>query len=343
MRLVTDTFAYCRAELPEWNTISISGYHMREAGATAVQEVAFTLADAIAYCEAALTAGLAFDEFAPRLSFFFAAHNDLFEEIAKFRVARRVWAYLARDRFGARDARSMAMRFHVQTGGSTLIARQTDTNVVRTTVQALAAILGGAQSLHTNALDEALGLPTPDTARLALRTQQILAHESGVADTADPVGGSYYLESLCEALEAGVHAELERIEALGGTLRALEAGYQPDAIADAAYEAQRAIESGARIVVGVNQFADSGDEQRPVPQRIDPDDEARQIARTRAVRERRDPARAAAALDALRDAAAGTENVVPRLRACVEADVTLGEIGRVLRDVWGEYRGQYGA
>ncbi|MFN2483761.1 MAG: methylmalonyl-CoA mutase [Candidatus Limnocylindria bacterium] len=341
MRLVTDTFAYCRAELPEWNTISISGYHMREAGATAVQEVAFTLADAIAYCEAALAVGLMFDDFAPRLSFFFAAHNDLFEEIAKFRVARRVWAHLARDRFGARDPRSMAMRFHVQTGGSTLTAQQPDTNVVRTTVQALAAVLGGAQSIHTNALDEALGLPTPDTARLALRTQQILAHESGVAETADPVGGSYYVESLCEALEAGVRAELERIDEFGGTLRALEAGYQPDAIAESAYEAQRAIESGERIVVGVNQFTDAAGEQRPLPQPIDPQEEAGQVARTRAVRERRDAAAAAGSLDALRAAASGTENVLPRLRACVEADVTVGEIGAELRAVWGEYRGQY--
>ena len=341
MRLVTDTFAYCQNELPLWNTISISGYHMREAGATAVQEIAFTIANAIAYCEAALAAGLAFDEFAPRLSFFFAAHNDLFEEVAKFRVARRVWADVARDRFGARDSRSMAMRFHVQTGGSTLTAQQTDTNVVRTTVQALAAVLGGAQSLHTNALDEALGLPTPATARLALRTQQVLAHESGVAATADPVGGSYYVESLSEEMEARVWGELGRIDDLGGTLRAVEIGYQPDAIAESAYELQRALESGDRVVVGVNRFTEAGDEQRPLPQPIDPEEEARQVERTRAVRASRDQA-AAASLEALRAAAAGTENVLPRIRACVEADVTLGEIAGALRAVWGEYAGGSG-
>ena len=343
MRLVTDTFAYCASELPEWNTISISGYHMREAGATAVQEIAFTVADAIAYSEAAITAGLTFDAFAPRLSFFFAAHNDLFEEIAKFRVARRVWAHVARDRFGARDPRSMAMRFHVQTGGSTLTAQQPETNVVRTTVQALAAVLGGAQSIHTNALDEALGLPTPDTARLALRTQQVLAHESGVASTADPVGGSYYLEWLSGELEKRVEAELERIDALGGTLSALARGHQPDEIADSAYRAQLAVEAGERIVVGVNRFTDAATEQRPVPQRIDPEEEARQVARTRAVRHRRDAEAAGRTLESLRSAAAGTENVLPRMRACVEADVTLGEIAATLRSVWGEYRGQLSA
>ena len=342
MRLVTDTFAYCRNELPLWNTISISGYHMREAGATAAQEVAFTIADAIAYCQAALDVGLEFDEFAPRLSFFFAAHNDLFEEIAKFRVARRVWALTARERFGAADPRSMAMRFHVQTGGSTLTAQHPDTNVVRTTVQALAAVLGGAQSVHTNALDEALGLPTPETARLALLTQHVLAHESGVAETADPVGGSYYLECLSAELEARVQAELARIDDLGGTLAALEAGYQTNAIADAAYQAQVAIESGERVVVGVNRFADGAGEQRPAPQRIDPDEEAGQVARTRAIRESRDQRRAETALTSLRDAAVGTENVVPRMRGCVEANVTLGEICGVLRQAWGEFRGQTG-
>jgi methylmalonyl-CoA mutase N-terminal domain/subunit len=338
MRLVTDTFAYCRAELPAWNTISISGYHMREAGATAVQEVAFTIANAIAYADAALAAGLAFDEFAPRLSFFFAAHNDLLEEVAKFRVARRVWAQLARDRFGARDERSMAMRFHVQTGGSTLTAQQPETNVVRTTVQALAAVLGGAQSLHTNALDEALGLPTPESARLALRTQQVLAHESGVAATADPLAGSYYVESLTNELEERVRAELAEIDRRGGTLAALEEGYQPGEIGDAAYAFQRAVEAEERIVVGVNAFADSGDEQRPAPQVIDPDEERRQVERTRAVREARDAAAAGAALDRLADAARGTENLLPRIRAAVEARVTLGEISDALRGAWGEYR-----
>jgi methylmalonyl-CoA mutase, N-terminal domain len=338
MRLVTDTFAYCASELPNFNTISISGYHMREAGATAVQEVAFTVADAIAYSEAAIAAGLAFDDFAPRLSFFFAAHNDLLEEVAKFRVARRVWARVARDRFGAREPRSMQMRFHVQTGGSTLTAQQPDTNVVRTTVQALSAVLGGAQSLHTNALDEALGLPTRATARLALRTQQVLANESGVAATADPLGGSYYLESLTDALEERIWAELREIDARGGTLAALADGYQQNAIGDAAYDVQRAIESGERVVVGVNAFTEEGDEQRPVAQVIDPDAERAQVERTRAIRDGRDPDVAAAAVASLTSAARGTENVLPRIRACVEASVTLGEISDALRENWGEYR-----
>jgi methylmalonyl-CoA mutase N-terminal domain/subunit len=339
LRLVTDLFAYCRAELPAFNTISISGYHMREAGATAVQEVAFTIADAIAYADAAVAAGLAFDDFAPRLSFFFAAHNDLFEEAAKFRVARRVWARVARERFGARDPKSVQMRFHVQTGGSTLTAQQPETNVVRTTVQAIAAVLGGAQSLHTNALDEALGLPTPQTARLALRTQQLLAYESGLTAPADPLGGSYYLESLCDELSRAVDAELEAIDARGGTLAALREGYQQRAIAEAAYRYQREVEMGERVIVGINRFAEGGEEeQRPAPQRIDPEDERRQIERTRAVRERRDARRAAEAVATLEAAAAGTENMLPRIRACVEADVTLGEIAHALRRVWGEYR-----
>jgi methylmalonyl-CoA mutase, N-terminal domain len=338
MRLVTDTFAYCRAELPAWNTISISGYHMREAGATAIQEVAFTVANAIAYSEAALDAGLVFDDFAPRLSFFFAAHNDLLEEAAKFRAARRVWATVARERFGARDPKSMAMRFHVQTGGSTLMAQQPDVNVVRTTVQALAATLGGAQSLHTNALDEALGLPTPSTARLALRTQQVLHAESGVAATVDPLAGSYYVESLTEEIASRALEEIAAIDDRGGTLAALADGYQQDAIGDAAYEVQRAVESGERVVIGLNAFTDEGEEQRPAPQAIDPDLEARQVERTRGVRARRDAARAEAALARLREAASGTENVLPRIRACVEADLTLGEIAGELRSVWGEHR-----
>ena len=337
MRLVTDTFAYCAAELPAWNTISISGYHMREAGSTAVQEVAFTIANAIAYADAAIAAGLRFDDFAPRLSFFFAAHNDLFEEAAKFRVARRVWAKVARDRFGAADELSMTMRFHVQTGGSTLTAQAPDTNVVRTTVQALAAVLGGAQSLHTNALDEALGLPTPATARLALRTQQVLAHESGLRAPVDPLGGSWYVEALTDELERRVDAELTTIDERGGAVAAIAQGYQAGEIGDAAYATQRAIEAGERVVVGVNRFAD-GTEARPEPQRIDPAAEAEQIARTRAVRDARDAAAATAAIGLLRDAAAGTENVVPRMRACVEAGVTLGEISHALRGVWGEYR-----
>jgi methylmalonyl-CoA mutase N-terminal domain/subunit len=338
MRLVTDTFAYCRAELPSFNTISISGYHMREAGATAAQEVAFTVANALAYADAALRAGLRFDAFAPRLSFFFAAHSDLLEEVAKFRVARRVWARVAAERFGAQDPRSMQMRFHVQTGGSTLTAQQPDVNVVRTTVEALSAVLGGAQSLHTNALDEALGLPTPDTARLALRTQQVLAFESGVASTVDPLAGSYYVESLTDALEERIWAELRSIDERGGTLAALSDGYQQNAIGDAAYDWQRDLESGERIIVGLNAFGEEGDEQRPVAQEIDPAAERRQIERTQAVRLSRDVARAAEALMSLEAGARGTENLVRRIRSCVEADVTLGEISDTLRSAWGEYR-----
>ncbi|MGH2401928.1 MAG: acyl-CoA mutase large subunit family protein [Candidatus Limnocylindria bacterium] len=338
MRLVTDTFAHCRDELPAWNTISISGYHIREAGSTAVQEVAFTVANAIAYSEAALAAGLAFDQFAPRLSFFFAAHNDLLEEVAKFRAARRVWATVARDRFAATDPKSMAMRFHVQTGGSTLTAQQPDVNVVRTTVQALAAVLGGGQSLHTNALDEALGLPTPASARLALRTQQVLYNESGITAATDPLGGSYYVESLTNEIAERALAELEAIDARGGTLAALADGYQQDAIGDAAYAQQRAVESGERVIVGVNAHADVGDAQQPVPQHIDPALEASQVARTRALRERREQPAADEAVAALERAAAGTENVLPRIRACVEASVTLGEISHALRRVWGEHR-----
>ena len=338
MRLVTDLFAYCRAELPAFNTISISGYHIREAGSTAVQEVAFTIANAIAYADAAVAAGLAFEDVAPRLSFFFAAHNDLLEEVAKFRVARRAWERVARERYRARDPRALAMRFHVQTGGSTLTAQQPEVNAVRTTVQALAAVLGGAQSLHTNALDEALGLPTPTTARLALRTQQVLAHESGVTATADPLGGSYYLEWLTDQLDAGVSAELATIDERGGTLAALAEGYQQDAIGDAAYAAQRALETGERVVVGVNAFTEGGEAQRPAAQAIDPEAEGQQVARTRAVRDARDAGGAAAALASLAGAAAGTENLLPRIRAAVEAQVTLGEISGALRAVWGEHR-----
>jgi methylmalonyl-CoA mutase N-terminal domain/subunit len=338
MRLVTDTFAYCRAELPEWNTISISGYHMREAGSTAVQEVAFTVANAIAYADAALAAGLAFDEFAPRLSFFFAAHNDLLEEVAKFRAARRVWARIAKERFGASDPKSMAMRFHVQTGGSTLTAQQPDVNVVRTSVQALAAILGGAQSLHTNALDEALGLPTPASARLALRTQQVLYNESGVTATVDPLGGSYYVETLTNEIEERALAEITAIDTRGGTLAALADGYQQDRIGDAAYEQQVAVEAGERVIVGVNAYADEGEERGPEPQQIDPGLEASQVERTRALRASRDAGAAEAAVGELERAAAGTENVLPRIRACVEASVTLGEVANAMRRVWGEHR-----
>jgi len=338
MRLVTDTFSYCRADLPAWNTISISGYHIREAGSTAVQEVAFTVANAIAYSEAALAAGLIFDEFAPRLSFFFAAHGDLLEEVAKFRAARRVWARVARDRFGARDPKSMAMRFHVQTGGSTLTAQQPDVNVVRTSVQALAAILGGAQSLHTNALDEALGLPTPASARLALRTQQVLYNEAGLTATVDPLGGSYYVEAVTNEIEQRVLAEIDVIDQRGGTLAALADGYQQDAIGETAYLYQQAVESGERIIVGVNAYVEDSEEHGPEAQRIDRALEATQVERTRAVRARRDGPTADAAVEDLERAATGTENVLPRIRSCVEASVTLGEISHALRRVWGEHR-----
>ncbi|HJT63211.1 MAG TPA: methylmalonyl-CoA mutase family protein [Candidatus Limnocylindria bacterium] len=343
LRLATDLIAYCRSDLPHFNPISISGYHMREAGATAVQELAYTMGNAIAYADAAVAAGLAFDQFAPRLSFFFAAHNDLFEEVAKFRAARRLWARIARDRYGAADPRSMTLRFHVQTAGSTLTAQQPETNTVRTTVQALAAVLGGAQSLHTNALDEALGLPSPEAARLALRTQQVLAHESGLTAPIDPLGGSWYVESLTDALDERATAELTRLDELGGPLAALEAGYQAGAIADAAYADQRALEAGESLVVGVNAFTDVddgtvGDSARPQPQVIDPAAEREQAERTAAVRTARDPDTAAASLDALGTAARGTENLLPRIRACVEADVTLGEIADALRAAWGEHR-----
>ena len=285
MRLVTDVFEFGARELPRWNTISISGYHMREAGATAAQELAFTLADAIAYVEAALARGMAIDDFAPRLSFFFAAWSELFEEVAKFRAARRMWSRIVRERFGSSNARSMACRFHVQTAGSSLTAQSVDNNVVRTTVQALAAILGGAQSLHTNSRDEALALPTEDSVRLALRTQQILAHESGVAETPDPLGGSYFVETLTDELEAAANAYLEEIDAMGGTMRALEAGFQQRSIQESAYRVQRAIDSGEQVVVGVNAFRDER-VAAPPTQKIDPEAEAAP-GRRRAARARR--------------------------------------------------------
>src|SRR5664279_1323809 len=283
MRLVTDIFEFSSRELPRWNTISISGYHMREAGATAAQELAFTLADAIAYVEAAIERGLDVDDFAGRLSFFFASWSELFEEVAKFRAARRMWARIVRDRFGAREARSMTCRFHVQTAGSSLTAQSVDNNVVRTTVQALSAVLGGAQSLHTNSRDEALALPTAEAARLALRTQQILAYESGVTETPDPLAGSYYVETLTNGLEAAANEYLREIESLGGTLAAIESGYQQRQIQESSYQVQRAIESGAKVVVGVNKFRDE-ETSTPSLQRIDPEGERRQVERVQKVR-----------------------------------------------------------
>ncbi len=337
MRLVTDIFEFCATELPRWNTISISGYHMREAGATAAQELAFTMADAIAYVEAAVARGLDVDEFAGRLSFFFAAWSELFEEVAKFRAARRLWARIVRERFGAADPRSMMCRFHVQTAGSSLTAQSIDNNVVRTTVQALAAVLGGAQSLHTNSRDEALALPTAEAARLALRTQQILAHEAGVTETPDPLAGSYYVETLTNELEARARGLLEEIDALGGTLAAIEGGFQQRQIQEAAYRVQRAIETGDQVVVGVNAFRD--EERHATPTlRIDPQGERRQVEAVRRLRAERDPAAWTAALARVAEAARGGENLMPALIEAVKAYATVGEISDVLRIAWGEHR-----
>jgi len=337
LRLITDTFAFCAREVPNWNTISISGYHIREAGATAVQELAFTLADAIAYVDAAINAGLKIDEFAPRISFFFNAHNNLLEEIAKFRAARRLWARLMRERFHARDPRSLMLRFHAQTAGSTLTAQQPEVNVVRTTIQALAAVLGGTQSLHTNAMDEALALPTEDAARVALRTQQVIAFESGVADTVDPLAGSYAIEQLTTEIEQRVVDYLDKIDALGGTLHAIESGYIQREIQNSAYDYQRAVETQDAIVVGVNQF-ESEAESQVKTLRVDPATEQDQIERLRALRARRDATATENSLQKLIEAAQGTENVLPRILDCVEAFATVGEISNRLRAVWGEYR-----
>jgi methylmalonyl-CoA mutase N-terminal domain/subunit len=336
MRIVTDVFAWCQKELPSWTTISISGYHIREAGSTAVQEVGFTLADAIAYVDAALAAGLAVDEFSPRLSFFFNAHSDLLEEIAKYRAARRLWARLMRDRFGARDPRSLLLRFHAQTAGSSLTAQQPENNIVRVAIQALAAVLGGCQSLHANALDEALALPTEDTARLALRTQQILAHESGVANTVDPVGGSYAIEHLTDTIEAGAQACIDRIDALGGMLRAIETGYVQREIQKAAYEYQQSVERNERIIVGVNRFR--GERQEPIPTlRIDPAIEQEQVERVRALRARRGGPRADAAVAQVESRARSGENLMPAILMAVEAHATVGEISDAMRRVFGEH------
>ncbi len=337
MRIVTDVFAWCQKELPSWTTISISGYHIREAGSTAVQEVGFTLADAIAYVDAALAAGLTVDEFSPRLSFFFNAHSDLLEEIAKYRAARRLWARLMRDRFGARDPRSLLLRFHAQTAGSSLTAQQPENNIVRVAIQALAAVLGGCQSLHTNALDEALALPTEDTARLALRTQQILAHESGVANTVDPVGGSYAIEHLTDTIEAGARACIDRIDALGGMLRAIETGYVQREIQKAAYEYQQSVERNERIIVGMNRFR--GERQEPIPTlQIDPAIEQEQIERVRALRARRDGPRTNAAVAEVESRARSGENLMPAILTAVEALATVGEISDAMRRVFGEHQ-----
>lgn len=337
MRIITDLFAWATTEVPEWNTISISGYHIREAGSTAGQELAFTFANAIAYIESAVAAGLDVDSFAPRLSFFFNAHSDFLTEIAKFRAARRLYAHLMRDRFKAKNERSWMLRFHTQTAGSSLTAQQPDVNLVRTAVEALAAVLGGTQSLHTNSRDEALGLPTEDSVQLALRTQQIIAYETGVTGTADPLGGSYYIEGLTDSLEREALDYIRRIDERGGTLRAIEAGFIQGEIQNAAFDFQKEIEAGERVIVGVNRFRMEGQEQAPVF-RIDPAVEASQVAGLRAVRAGRDAAVWRARLDELEAAAMGTENLMPRILAAAEALATVGEISDVLRGVFGEYR-----
>jgi methylmalonyl-CoA mutase N-terminal domain/subunit len=337
MRIVTDIFAWCQAELPRWNTISISGYHIREAGSTAVQEVAFTLADAIAYVDAAVKAGLAVDDFAPQLSFFFNAHNGLLEEIAKYRAARRLWAHIMRERFGARDPRSLLLRFHAQTAGSSLTAQQPENNIVRVAIQALAAVLGGCQSLHTNGLDEALALPTEDSALIALRTQQIIAQETGVVNTVDPVAGSYAIENLTDRIEAGAREYISRIDAVGGLFRAIETGYVQGEVQKAAYEYQRAIERGEQVVVGVNRF--QSDESRAIPTlRLDPEVERSQVGRLRALRARRNADRTKQALDEVESRARSGANLMPAICAAVEAFATVGEISDGLRRVFGEYR-----
>jgi methylmalonyl-CoA mutase N-terminal domain/subunit len=346
LRLVTDVFAFCEREMPNWNTISISGYHIREAGATAVQEVAFTFAHAIAYVQAAIDAGLDVNSVGQRLSFFFNAHNDFLEEIAKFRAARRLWARLMRDRFGATSARAQQLRFHAQTAGSTLTAKQPDNNIVRVAIQAMAAVLGGAQSLHCNGRDEALALPTEESARIALRTQQIIAAETGVANTVDPVGGSYAIESLTNAIETAVVDTLNRIDRAGGTLAAIEAGLIQREIQESAYRAQQAVDSGESVVVGVNRFNASGptggsETSRPTLDvfAIDPDAERRQIARVRALRASRSPDAWRAALDGVVRTARDGGNLVPPIVAAVEARATVGEIADALRLVFGEYQG----
>ena len=337
MRLITDLFAYCRDRLPSWNTISISGYHIREAGATAAQEVAFTLSDAVAYVEAAIAAGMAVDEFAPRLSFFFACHMDFFEEVAKFRAARRMWAGMMRDRFGARDPRSWTLRFHTQTGGVTLTAQQPLNNVVRTSLEALSAVLGGTQSLHTNSYDEALGLPSEQAAELALRTQQVLASEAGVAVVADPLGGSYYVESLTDQVEEEARRIMTEIAELGGAVAAIEAGWMQRKIAESAYRFQRRVEAGDRAVVGVNSFKDTRQEAVEILT-IGPHHQEAQIASLHRLRQNRDTGAVERALRKVEQAARGTENLLPPLKEALASYATIGECCDTLRGVFGEYQ-----
>ncbi len=337
LRIITDIFSYCDRELPDWNTISISGYHIREAGSTAVQEVAFTLANAIAYVEAARAAGLDIDRLGQRLSFFFNAHNDFIEEVAKFRAARRLWARIMRERFGSKHPRAQQLRFHTQTAGSTLTARQPDNNIVRVAIQAMAAVLGGTQSLHCNGRDEALALPTEESARIALRTQQIIGYETGVANTIDPFGGSYAVESKTNEIEEGARDLIAQIDRLGGTLSAIEAGFIQKQIQDSAYQAQRATDSGEAAVVGLNRYA-TEEPSRIDILRIDPDLEQRQAARTRAFRASRNDVACRSALASVSEAARGSDNLVPAVIAAVEAHATLGEVSDAMRQVFGEHR-----
>ena len=336
MRIITDLFAYCRDELPRWNTISISGYHMREAGSTAVQEVAFTIADGIAYVQAALDAGLKVDEFAPRLSFFFACHMNFFEEVAKFRAARRLWARVMKERFDAKDPKSMMLRFHTQTGGATLTAQQPENNIVRTALEALAAVLGGTQSLHTNSFDEALALPSEKAARIALRTQQVIGYEAGVADSADPLGGSWMVETLTDEIERLAVEYLDRIDSMGGAVEAIESGWMKEEIEDSAFKINQGIESGERVVVGVNRF--ELDTEEPVElHHLDPELQQRQIDRVAKVRKDRDQAEVDAALKELEEAARGSDNLLYPMKQALAAYATLGEVSDVLRGIFGEY------
>ena len=340
MRLATDLFAYCAERLPRWNTISISGYHIREAGSSAAQELAFTLANGIAYCEAAIAAGLSPDQFGERLSFFFNAHNDFFQEVAKFRAARRLWARIMRERFGATNPRATALRFHAQTGGSTLTAQQPESNVVRVAIQALAAVCGGAQSLHTNSFDEALALPSEHAARIALRTQQILAHEAGTTDTADPLGGSYYIEALTVELERQAQELMDRVDELGGAVAAIEQGFVQAEIEGSAFRYQTQVEAGEQVVVGVNRYTEEEAEHVELLH-VDPESERRQRERTAGIRAERDAGRAAAALTDVRDAAESDANLLPPMREALRAHCTIGEICGVLREAWGTYDAQH--
>ncbi len=336
MRLTTDVFAYCAERIPSWNTISVSGYHIREAGSTAVQELAFTLANGIAYCTAAVEAGLSPDEFGARLSFFFNAHNDFLQEVAKYRAARRLWARIMKERFGATDPKAMALRFHAQTGGSTLTAQQPENNIVRVAIQALSAVFGGAQSLHTNAFDEALALPTERSATLALRTQQVLASEVGAIETADPLGGSFYVEALTDELEARAWELIERVDELGGAIAAIERGFVQDEIEQAAFAWQQEVERGERIIVGVNRYTEESQERVEL-QHIDPDAEKRQLERTARVRAERNPDGAARALATVRETARGEANLLPPMRDALRVHCTVGEICEALREEWGMY------